>query len=682
VSSSASCHQWIRASRRRFDTSFLINAHRNLHGPYTGAGELIRRVIGDAQQEVPELVEAYALTLLSIAPEVADVIPVSAELARSFEFSREGNSRSWTLRLANGLTDFLLKYFGATREGQTVVAFDAVDKSDPLDQEFLAVLLRRADPQKLLVRIGASAGPLQHVLESALGKYARFVEISQTQTPDPAGCTSSAGELARLYVESDCTSDDPRQIEAYSLLSPGDRKQLHLDRAAVLIASSSQSLRLGAIPLHYERAGENVDALLSASMYCMRMAYYDACLDLASRGQKMLPQGVESKTSSDLGRNILFSLLLLGRLDESETACRNIQSTSRDPALLAHSAYAMAILNARLYAPDRRNYDAAAVWIDKALEFTGAVPPSAARSVNVAFLKNTRALVEMRQGRPLEAIRLLSDGLKFLEAEAPERYEMESTILLHNRARVHVAMKDFTKAIDDLSTLLRHEPGNSDAHFDLGLIYQRLGRYESALEAYNDAIAWSPPYVEAYLNRGQTLTALGRTEAALADYAYVLDLDPDSMTALINRACLFYERSDFGSCSGDVERALKLDSRNSRMLCLNGLLHMQKRELDGAASSFTLAIENDPKLVDAWINRASARFAKRDYAGALDDLTQALGIHDDAQTRYNRGRVFQAQRRWPEAVTDYSRALELGGADSATIAKRLRECEGQLNSRG
>jgi tetratricopeptide (TPR) repeat protein len=247
----------------------------------------------------------------------------------------------------------------------------------------------------------------------------------------------------------------------------------------------------------------------------MRMAYYASCLDWALRGLRMLPAGGDSKVRSDLKRNILFSQLLLDRLDEVEATCREIQGISHDPALLAHAAYAMAILNARLYAPERRNYDEAKIWLDKGDAFTERVPPSAARSVNLAFLMNTRALVEMRQGRPLGAIRLLSDGLEFIKTKAPERYEMESTILLYNRARVHIALKDFSKAIEDFSTLLRHEPSNSEAHFDRGVIYQRLGHYEEALEDYSQAIRWSPPYDEPYFNRAQTLTALGQTEAAL-----------------------------------------------------------------------------------------------------------------------------------------------------------------------
>src|SRR6185503_11475233 len=70
------CHKWIIAPRRQDraravdgldGTYYRIHAHRNLRGPYTGAGELIRLLIPQAYKRAPKLVEAYELTLLSIA---------------------------------------------------------------------------------------------------------------------------------------------------------------------------------------------------------------------------------------------------------------------------------------------------------------------------------------------------------------------------------------------------------------------------------------------------------------------------------------------------------------------------------------------------------------------------------------------------------------------------------------
>ena len=103
--------------------------------------------------------------------------------------------------------------------------------------------------------------------------------------------------------------------------------------------------------------------------------------------------------------------------------------TSEDCRLLAHAAYAKAILLARLYPPARRDYDAAARWIERAQEWTAGVAPSVTRTVNLAFLENTMALVDMRQGRVDRAIERLHEGLAMLARDAPEQAEHESIIL-------------------------------------------------------------------------------------------------------------------------------------------------------------------------------------------------------------------------------------------------------------
>ena len=85
----------------------------------------------------------HQLTLLSIAPEVAGYMEVSPAMSRSFEFSREGNSRFWTLRLAHSITDFLLSYLSKGNACACAVAFEQVQHADPLDREFIAVLCAR-----------------------------------------------------------------------------------------------------------------------------------------------------------------------------------------------------------------------------------------------------------------------------------------------------------------------------------------------------------------------------------------------------------------------------------------------------------------------------------------------------------------------------------------------------------
>jgi tetratricopeptide (TPR) repeat protein len=239
-----------------------------------------------------------------------------------------------------------------------------------------------------------------------------------------------------------------------------------------------------------------------------------------------------------------------------------------------------------------------------------------------------------------------------MEAEAPGQYPLECGILLHNRARLHLAEKHPDRAIDDLSLLLRFEPSNSEAYFDRGLLHQRANRPGAALADYDEALRWSPPYWEPHFNRGQVMLALGDRDAALRDYARVLVLNP-----------------------GHVHS-------RAHAHCLRGLAAMEARDFVSAVREFSLAIEADPDLSDAWANRATIHYRQGDTEAALGDLDRALALREDGEVFYNRGRVLESLQRWAEAAADFRRALALGASGPDAIQRRLDRCLSQQNAHG
>ena len=395
-------------------------------------------------------------------------------------------------------------------------------------------------------------------------------------------------------------------------------------------------------------AADAATILLRASDLAMRMATYDSALEWAALGRTELDATqVEASHVEDWGkltRNMLFALLLLGRYPEAEALCTEVQARVPEPAILAHVTYAMAILNARLYDRARHDYDAAKAWIEQSLAFTRCLPASETRSVNHAFLMNTMALVEMRKGRQDAALDLLNNALALMEAEAPRRYPLECGILLHNRAKLHRAIQQPERAIEDLTLLLRFEPSSSEAYFDRGLLQQRAGRHAAALTDYDAALHWSPPYWEPHFNRAQLHLALGDRDVALRDYERVLVLNPEHVES---RAHAF---------------------------CLRGLIAMEARDLKSAEANFSFSIAADPNLSDAWANRATVRFRAGDGEAALRDLDHALALREDAEIRYNRGRVLESLERRHEAIADYRRALALGASGADAIQRRLDRC--------
>jgi tetratricopeptide (TPR) repeat protein len=737
------CHDWLVATccadaATRDDAAaarLLVDAHRNRRGPFTAAGGVIRALIDDADSSAPGLVATHLVTLLLVAPEIIECVEVPAEIRDASAVSREGNPASWLRRVANGAVDFILGYFEGRRPFPATAVFTNVDQADPADQEFIATLLRRADPKTLRLCICTESGSLTPPLAAALAQYAkrRRQNTGPAKTSElpkvwaawfsacglskaVAAClwrdlsgyglgsasppraralepflddvvaslpAADRDTLAREHVNSDGASQRMLAAHVYRRLPAPDRQAMHLARAALLGRLGEPSLALGAIPFHHEQAGGDAEKLLAASRSCLDMACYDAALEWAVRGRRMLAGTPQGKIYGDLTRNMLFALLLLGRYDEVEGLCEDLLARSADSALLAHATYAMAILNARLYERSRRDYDAAKAWIEKSQAFTDATLASPTRAVNAAFLMNTLALVEMRKGRVDVARQKLAEALALMARDAPDLYRNESAILLHNMARLAVATGSSDLAIGHLSTLLSQQPGDSSAWFDRGLIHQRAGRHDAALSDYDGAIRWEPAHTEAHFNRAQTLVALHRRDEAIEAYGRVIVLQPDYADARLNRAILLCERGDLAQARVEIEVAVQTQPNDARMLCTQGLIEMRMGDYDAACDSFGRSIAADPGLADPWANRATIAFRRGDFRSAIQDLTRALTLREDAAILCNRAKMFEARQQWQKAADDYARARTLAGANIEAIERRQRciEALGRTKSR-
>lgn len=108
----------------------------------------------------------------------------------------------------------------------------------------------------------------------------------------------------------------------------------------------------------------------------------------------------------------------------------------------------------------------------------------------------------------------------------------------------------------------------------LGNLLQRENRYNEAIEAYSEAIAYSKingedfPLVWAYyFNRGNCYLKTNQFKKAIQDYNYALTLSPDNADVLTNRGFCYYKTNDSDAACMDWHTALDLgNSQTSRYI--------------------------------------------------------------------------------------------------------------------
>jgi hypothetical protein len=274
-----------------------VRCHRRLRGPYTGGGDLVRRVVPEILDREPALVMQRTIAITSVAPDLAPLLAATPQTltdrvaaAERIRFHPAGR----TQRIAHGICELLLDWAHLVGPGGVVVGFRELDDADPTDRELVCTLLRRCDPRVLTVVVEAGDGggcAGDDALAQALARYAG--RVAGDRRPQPAAQPWT--DLAQVFIDSDGTSTDPAVLLAYGDLAPNERARRHAARSAALVALDEPAMRLGAIPFHMERgtdpAVSGATAFVDAVTTCFDAGFYAAALDLAVRGRRLLGGG-------------------------------------------------------------------------------------------------------------------------------------------------------------------------------------------------------------------------------------------------------------------------------------------------------------------------------------------------------------------------------------------------------
>ncbi len=689
----ATTHLWIRGARpadRRARIESLglpaqlvapIDAHQRLRGPYTAAGSLLRDLVPRVVSPDADIVRRYDIEVLSVAPELSVLVPGSRETLTSMAIPRE-RTRFYaplrTRRIANGLVELIRA--GLPEGSRRSLIIEHAEHAEASDLEFMAALVRRIDPARLTVVV-CSAGDdlpspeLRHVLGSAAVAH----DVAAGTERVGIGKGADSIELARRYLATDCTSDDPDLLVAYEALDEADRARLHDRRADELEVLDEQSLRLGAIPFHRERGadpcGQGANALRRAQDYCVCMGFYPAVVDYGQRALRML----DANDQPDLWWGVIgalgLALALLARTKEAEALYDQARLLSVSPDVHMAAAYSTAMLYTRHNDPADRDDRVAKRWLNSAIATAALLADPVDRAFQGAFYKNGLALVEVNLGDPSEALRLVNDCVTSLDRQlGPDEHRLHRSVLKNNRARVYASLGRLQECLQDYAVVIAEDPNHAEHYLERGNVLRRLGRSEEAFADYETAIRLSPPFPEIYYNRGDLRAVTGDVEGALADFSYVIDLEPDFVDAYANRAGLFLESGDLDGAEADATAGLARDGDNAYLLTVAGQVHAARQEYAEARWAYDRALETAPDLVAAWSARAELACDVGDFDGSIADLDRAVDLEpSDASLRYNRAFAYQRTGSWAAALADLEVAATLA-PDDDDIAAARRQC--------
>jgi tetratricopeptide (TPR) repeat protein len=118
---------------------------------------------------------------------------------------------------------------------------------------------------------------------------------------------------------------------------------------------------------------------------------------------------------------------------------------------------------------------------------------------------------------------------------------------------------------------------------------------------------------------------------------------------------------DERTCTDALETEM-LSSRDRAGTFVNrGVLKLRRLDFEAAIKDFNIAVNMQPAMAEAYVNRGAAAIGEHRYAESLTDLNRAisLGVQEPAKAYFNRALAYEGLDDVKSAYFDYQKAVEL-----------------------
>jgi Flp pilus assembly protein TadD len=237
------------------------------------------------------------------------------------------------------------------------------------------------------------------------------------------------------------------------------------------------------------------------------------------------------------------------------------------------------------------------------------------------------------------------------------------------QAESAIERKDYSTAEPLLQKVVTNDPQNFAAWFDLGFIYNALGRTDDAIAAYRKSVAAKPEVFESNLNLGLTLVKGNQPDAeqflrAATKLKPTSHVQEGQARAWLSLGHVLESKNPAAALDAYAQAA-HLDPKDPEPhLSAGPLLEAQNRYSD-AEQEYKQAFALDSSSVDALTGMANIYMRGRRFTEAEEILRKLVALHPtDAGAHMQLGRMLAADGQPDPAIAELQVALKLAPNDS------------------
>ena len=269
----------------------------------------------------------------------------------------------------------------------------------------------------------------------------------------------------------------------------------------------------------------------------------------------------------------------------------------------------------------------------------------------------TLAMAKILTGDEKEAIRYFDYALNLCEGEEKEEVFFNIGESLENSGFYEIALSYYKKA--QLAF-----PDNEEFLFRAAFCYDRVNNLAESIHYYNLYLDKNPFSENGWYNLGIIHNKAGEFEKAIDAYEYAIALDDDHFDALFNKANTLANWEKYDEAIAIYNEYLALYPGSLIALYYLGECYLQLEQPERAENYFDQIITSFPEFADAWYGKGLVYEAYEKYNEAIEALKKAVQIdkeHNDAW--FSLGKLYAIVQKNDESFEAYRNAVSLNHSD-------------------
>lgn len=229
--------------------------------------------------------------------------------------------------------------------------------------------------------------------------------------------------------------------------------------------------------------------------------------------------------------------------------------------------------------------------------------------------------------------------LKRILKKDPNDYAAHYNIGLSNflLGKTDEATKSFKKVLE-----IKNDHHNS--LFNLGVIMDEKDNVNEAISYFREAIEAKDDFIKAYNNLGIILSTQGRYMEALEVYVRGLKKNPEEASLYFNMGITLEEMGRYDDAESAYRNAIDIDPTEDEVNLHLASVVVQLKKYEEAVEIYKQVLKNKPEDSVIYYYMASANSMQKKYEIAIDNLRKAISIDPSLKEEAKVDRAFDTMK--------------------------------------